>query len=338
MTQVSHRYKQFLENNYEEFRRDVVNFNIRRDRYYILFVGLAIFMFTFGVLFTILLAVGIFNYSQTSSIRTTRWVFFSVAVVSIVIAVISLIIVFVRMHKIKNEYFVNSEDMLLQYLYNRVDLVYKGKGRYPDRIDDLNEVFYKSSNKWDSIDWVTDSLMLSGIPSDKNLKFVLGHVFYNEKNKSDKWRIQNIRIGVSKGIDEFNEEQFVMDSYLFLEGKIQSKKFDQSYLFGPKFPLNFNFSMQENVNINLGKSYTIFSDVNNLNEEAYSEILEHVQELDLWNRGFGFYIDKETNKVYSWIKLDREIFKWTEDKYPAHNMLRDAYLIGTLESLPTLLD
>ncbi|MEA4115652.1 hypothetical protein VBM87_02570 [Mycoplasma sp. 744] len=330
-------YETFLDENYEHFRKNVVDYNLKKDSKYVLHIVFSFLSLLMAIWMVVLLAVAIFNY-QLAPNNVVRWVLTIATIVFVIISLITASWTISRIKKVKNNYVVKSEDLLLKPAYELAGMKYEGKGPYPRKIQAFDEeVFTKSTTKWDSLDWVTDSLMLSELPKDANLKFVLGHVFYNKNNETkDKWKIQNIRIGVSD--QDVDGQILKTNSYLFMEGKIHGRNFEQSYLFGPKFPLNFSFPLEESIIYNLHTKYQLLSDVEKLNEEGFENIIHYVEELNLWDKGFGFYIDKHQNKIYSWIKLDRELFKWQDEEYPAHNILRDVYLIDLLQNLPLQLD
>ncbi|WP_029512619.1 hypothetical protein [Mycoplasmopsis iners] len=328
------KYQQFLDEKYTKFQKAVPRINIKRDWVLALFIVFALFAFVCALGALLLLGLATFYYPRTQKMYDLRWIFFAIAMCFALLSILNGVLALYRLKWAKSFRLIDSNDDFLKVLYQLNDMNYVGRGAYRGKFSkeyqENPKAYLQESKKWRSLDWVTDSLALSHIAKDQKMKFVLGRVFANKDlNKNDNWKIQNIRMGYSA--DDMN-------SYLFMEGKITSKQFTQSYLFGPKFPMNSTFAKDPEVKYDLGQRYQIFSNQKSLNKEGYNQIAEFVDYLDLWNRGFGFYIDAETQKVYSWIKMDRELFQWKSIKHPENTLLRDIYLIGTLQNLPLLLD
>ncbi|WP_129623136.1 hypothetical protein [Mycoplasmopsis columbinasalis] len=184
--------------------------------------------------------------------------------------------------------------------------------------------------------WVRDTVRISPLSNTQEVKFTYDQIFINKDiNKIDLWKSEAVVVENLK-----NQEQ---KTFLFLEGDIKSKKFKQDYILGEKFPVNFRFNFKDDLEDRLHKPYRLLTQTDTIDEEAYKQIVETMQALDLWNRGYGFFIDSAKKKVYSWVQTDFRLFRLANNEQidiasASEKLVRDLYLLETLQTLPLLLD
>lgn len=304
-------YKTFLSENYPKFKKAFPKISIKRDLLFAVFVAGAIVSLVIAIVGFVLLAYLTFELDRTQNVIVARWWSFAIVIFFLMLLVIHVILAYYRARKIKYALEADSDDDILTKLYSLERLRYKGRN-------------YKQ-NIW----WVKDSIQLSPMTEDKSLTFAYTPVYKNtDINNIDKWKIQGVQIRAKDR----------SESYLFLEGQIRSRDFKQSYLIGPKFPHNLEFDFDPEIKYHMNQSYDLMSNENKLNLDGYRILEEYIDTYDLWNRGYGFYIDSKTKKVYSWIKLSKELFKWKDQAHAEENLLRDIFLIEMLETLPLVLN
>ncbi|OAB49037.1 hypothetical protein [Mycoplasmopsis gallinarum] len=249
-------------------------------------------------------------YQNKSNVKLVQWLLYTVVIIFILFTIMTWSYKYLFIKKNTSNYQLLKPEDIYPELY---------------KLANLNYV----EEKENILNWAAESLENSILAQNEELTLATTTELINSENDNqDKWIIQNI----------IAQDQSKSYSKLFFEADIKSKQFKNSYQYGYSFPQNSVFGPVENADVLLCKKCNLVSTGKVSSVNTIRNIYEFAKEYDLLDREFGFVIQKETNKIYAWITLDRLLFEEQIDKEYAENILRDIFLIGNIQDIIMSLD